>query len=61
MNLSRLERETIILFNEQEQTARVETFNARLLKQLSRAESVSEEVICEQRKTDMEFIQYPRR
>ena len=49
MTLSNLERETIILFNEKEQTARVETFNARLLNQLSRAERATDAVICEER------------
>ena len=39
MHLTNLEKETIILFNEAEDTAEVETFNARLLGQLRKVES----------------------
>ena len=46
MKIANLEKETIILFNEQEQTARVETFDTRLLTQLEKA-TVCEDVICE--------------
>lgn len=45
MNLSRQEQETIILFNESEDTAEIETFNPRLLKQLRKV-SVCEGVSC---------------
>lgn len=34
MNLSNTEKETVIIFNEAEDTAQIETFNARLLRQL---------------------------
>ena len=46
MNLTLQERETIILFNEDEQTARIETFNGRLLRQLRKV-SEREGVSCE--------------
>ena len=46
MNLTLQERETIILFNEDEQTARIETFNGRLLRQLRKV-SESNGVSCE--------------
>ena len=46
MNLTNQERETLILFNEDEQTARVETFNGRLLRQLRKV-SECDGVSCE--------------
>lgn len=48
MHLTTFEMETIILFNEAEKTAEVETFNARLLGQLRKVESF-EGVICKER------------
>ena len=39
MSLTNLEKETIIVFNEAEDSAAVETFNARLLGQLRKVES----------------------
>ncbi len=47
MTLTNYEKETIILFNEEEQTARVETFNGRLLRQLRKV-SECEGVSCEE-------------
>ena len=46
MNLSNSEKETIILFNEAEDTARVETYHPRLLRQLRKV-STCEGVTCE--------------
>ena len=46
MHLTNFEKETIILFNEAEDTAEVETFNARLLGQLRKVENC-EDVVCE--------------
>ena len=48
MSLKNLEKETVIIFNEEEDTANVETFNARLLGQLRKVESC-EGVICEKK------------
>ena len=48
--LTNLEKETIILFNEAEDTARVETFNARILNQL-RNVAECDGVICEEDRT----------
>ena len=45
MNLSNLERETIILFNEAEGAAQIETFNPRLLRQLRKV-ATCEGVSC---------------
>ena len=45
MSLTNLEKETIIVFNEAEDTANVETFSARLLGQLRKVESC-EGVVC---------------
>ena len=45
--VTNLEKETIILFNEAEDTAEVETFNARLLGQLRKVENC-EGVICKE-------------
>ena len=45
MSLTNLEKETIIVFNESEDTANVETFSARLLGQLRKVESC-EGVVC---------------
>ena len=47
MHLTNLEKETIILFNEAEDTAEVETFNARLLGQLRKVENC-EGVVCKE-------------
>ena len=49
--LTRYEQETIILFNEEENTARIETFNGRLLRQIEHAQKNCPEIICEE-KTD---------
>lgn len=49
MSLTNLEKETIILFNEGEGEARIETFNARLLGQLRKIEKC-EGVRCEESK-----------
>lgn len=46
MNLSNLEKETIILFNEAESDARIETFNDRLLKKLRSAVKKTGKVSC---------------
>ena len=45
--MTNYEKETIILFNEEEQTARIETFNGRLLRRLRKI-SESEGVSCEE-------------
>lgn len=47
MHLTNLEKETIILFNEAEDTAEIETFNARLLGQLRKVENC-EGVVCKE-------------
>ena len=49
--LTRYEQETIILFNEEEDTARIETFNGRLLRECEKAQKNCPEIICEE-KTD---------
>ena len=49
MSLTNLEKETIIVFNEAEDSANVETFSARLLGQLRKVESC-EGVRCEESK-----------
>lgn len=46
MNLTRQEQETLILFNEDDLTARIETFNGRLLRQLRKV-STCDGVSCE--------------
>ena len=51
-NLTRYEKETVILFNEEETTATVETFNGRLLRQLEKAAKACDDVICEERHGD---------
>ena len=45
--LTMQERETVILFNEADGTAEIETFNPRLLRQLRKV-STSDGVICEE-------------
>ena len=45
--LTRTEKETVILFNEEDGTAAIETFNPRLLRQLRKV-STSDGVICEE-------------
>ena len=45
--LTNLEKETVILFNEGDQTAQVETFNSRLLRQLRKV-ATCEGVSCEE-------------
>ena len=47
--LTNLEKETVILFNEGESTAEVETFNPRLLGQLRKVEKC-EGVVCKESK-----------
>ena len=59
--LTRYEKETIILFNEEEATARVETFNGRLLRQLEKAANACEEVICEERHDDYGVYILPKK
>ena len=59
--LTRYEKETIILFNEEEATARVETFNGRLLRQLEKAANACEEVICEERHDDYGVYVVPKK
>ena len=49
MSLTRHEKETIILFNEEEPTARVETFNGRIIREAEKAATKSSDVICEER------------
>ena len=49
--LTNYEKETIILFNEEEATARIETFNGRLLRECEKAQKNCPEIICEE-KTD---------
>ena len=56
MNLSRIEQETIILFNEGEPTATVETFNRRLRKQLD--QYCAENVECTLVYTNDECAKY---
>ena len=48
MKLSNYEKETIILFNEDEPTARVETFNGRLIRELKKIEGC-DGVNCEEK------------
>lgn len=43
------EKETIILFNEAEPTARIETFNGRIIREAEKASTRSEDVVCEER------------
>ena len=46
MNLTNFEKETVILFNEEEDKAQIETFNPRLLGQLRKV-AACDGVICE--------------
>ena len=48
--LSRYEQETIILFNEEESTARIETFNSRIIREVEKAQKNCPEIICEERR-----------
>lgn len=61
MTLPRYEKETIILFNEEEDTARVETFNGRLLSQLEKAGKACDDVICEERHDDYGVYTLPKK
>lgn len=58
--LTNLEKETIILFNEAEQTARIETFNGKLLKKLRSAVLKTQMVICEESKSDYGVYVIPK-
>ena len=60
-NLTRYEKETIIIFNEEETTARVETFNGRLLRQLEKAANACNDVICEERHDDYGVYTLPKK
>ena len=59
MHLTNFEKETIILFNEAEDTAGIETFNARLLGQLRKVENC-EGVICQEREKGYGFYIVPK-
>ena len=61
MTISRYEKETIILFNEEEDTARVETFNGRLLRQLEKAGNACADVICKERHDDYGVYTLPKK
>lgn len=60
-NLTRYEKETIILFNEEETTARIETFNGRILRQLEKAAKSCDDVICEERHDDYGVYTLPKK
>ena len=59
MNLTKVERETVILFNEAEGTAQVETFNPRLLGQLRKV-SACEGVSCREDQRDYGVYVIPK-
>ena len=50
--LTNLEKETIIIFSEAEETARIETFNGRLLRKLRSAVLKTGKVTCEEDQND---------
>ena len=60
-NLTRYEKETIIIFNEEETTARAETFNGRLLRQLEKAANACNDVICEEKHDDYGVYTLPKK
>lgn len=60
-NLTRYEQETIILFNEEEATARIETFNGRLLREIEKAQKNCYEIVCEERKDNYGVFILPKK
>ena len=50
MSLTNFEKETIIIFNEAEPTARIETFNSRIIREAEKAAARSADVVREERR-----------
>lgn len=61
MNLSRYEQETIILFNEEEAKARVETFNGRIIREIEKAAKNCAEIVCETRSKGYGVYELPKK
>lgn len=56
MKLTKREKETIIVYNEEEATASIVTYNERLLNKLSKLESISDD--CCRRQTGNNSMEY---
>lgn len=61
MNLSRHEQETVILFNEEEPNARIETFNGRIIRETEKAAKNCAEIVCEERKNGYGVYRVPKK
>ena len=55
------EKETIIRFKEEANTARIETVNAGLLRELDKAVKTNEDIICEERTEESGVFVLPKR
>ena len=55
------ERETIIRFKEEANTARIETVNAGLLRELDKAVKTNADIICEERTEESGVFVLPKR